>query len=66
MYTLIDGKRTSEVVVNGKVDSHKVKMAIAVFKNRDCTFSLTYGGLEEKFDLEIAEFEEFKKGFKIP
>jgi hypothetical protein len=63
---LIDSKQTSELIVNGKVDSHKVKMAIAVFKSKDCLFSLTYGGLEEKFEEELKAFEEFKKGFRTP
>lgn len=64
--SLIDSKHASEVLVSGKVDSHKVKMAVTAFKNRDCTFSLTYGGLEQNFEEELKEFVEFKKGFKIP
>ena len=63
---LIDSKPSSEILVTGKVDSHKVKMALAVFRNQDCIFSLTYGGLEEKFDEELKEFDEFKKGFRAP
>lgn len=63
---LIDGKHTSELLVSGKVESKKIKMAIAVFKDHDCMFSLTYGGLEEHFESELAQFEEFKKGFKVP
>lgn len=64
--SLIAGKYTSELLVSGKVDEHKVKMALAVFKDHDCLFSLTYGGLEDKFESEMNEFEEFKRGFKIP
>lgn len=62
----ISSKPSSEVLVVGKVDSHKVKMAISVFKTDDCLFSLTYGGLDEKFDQELKFFEDFKAGFQAP
>lgn len=62
---LIDSNKSSELLIQGKVDSHKVKMLIAVFRSKDCLFSLTYGGLLENFDLEFKEFEEFKKGFRV-
>lgn len=62
----IDSKPTSELLVAGKVDSHPVKMALAVFRDKDCLFSLTYGGLEENFNKEAGEFEAFKEGFRVP
>lgn len=62
----IDSKPTSELLVSGKVDSHPVKMALAVFRDKDCLFSLTYGGLEENFTKELKEFEAFKEGFRAP
>ena len=60
----IDGHPTTDLLVSGKIDSKKVRMAISVFKIGDCTFSLTYGGREEQFDSELPIFEEFKEGFK--
>jgi lipopolysaccharide export LptBFGC system permease protein LptF len=62
----IDSHRTSEVLVLGKIENRNVKMALAVFRDRDCIFSLTYGGLEENFDEEYNDFQIFKNGFKIP
>lgn len=62
----IDSKRSSELIVTGKEESQKVKMAITVFRSENCLFSITYGGLEEKFDEESKYFEQFKKGFHIP
>ncbi len=62
----IDSYPSAEVLVSGRVDSQKVKMAIAVFKTSQCTFSITYGGLENQFDAEWSEFVTFKKGFKAP
>lgn len=63
---LVSSKPSSDLIVTGKVDSHKVKMAISVFKTDDCLFSLTYGGLDDKFEQEIKFFEEFKAGFQTP
>ncbi len=63
---LIDTKQSAELLVSGKVDSHKVKMAIAVFQSKNCLISLIYGGLDEKFDEELNEFESFKNGFHTP
>lgn len=63
---LIDSRDSYDLVVLGKVDTHKVKMAISVFRSKNCTFSLTYGGLEEHFDSELKEFELFKLGFRAP
>ena len=63
---LIDSRDSYDLIVTGKVDTHKVRMAISVFRSKDCTFSLTYGGLEEHFDSELKEFELFKLGFRAP
>jgi hypothetical protein len=64
--SVIDSKPSYDLVVLGKVENQAVKMAISVFRSGDCTFSLTYGGIDSKFESELNLFHNFKKGFHAP
>lgn len=59
-------REASDTLAQGEVDGVKVKMRLVTFKKNNCSYSLVYGGVVEKFDEEVKFFESFLKNFKAP
>ncbi len=61
-----NSREALQTVAQGIVDGVLVKMKLVTFKKNNCSYSLVYGGVESKFDLEVQHFEKFLKEFKAP
>jgi hypothetical protein len=48
------------------LDGVAVQVALIIFKKNGCDYTLSYGGIEEKFKIEEQIFNQFTKNFKIP
>ena len=60
------GREALETTAAGQVDGVNVKMKLLTNKKNNCSYSLIYGGVTEKFDSELKFFDNFIKGFKAP
>lgn len=63
---IFNSREGMETLAQGKVDGVWVKMKLVTFKKNNCSYSLVFGGLRNKFDSEISYFNTFMKGFKAP
>ncbi len=61
-----NGRESLETLAQGNVDGVPVKMRVLTFKKNNCSYSLVYGGVKDKFNSEVSYFEQFLKGFKAP
>jgi hypothetical protein len=61
-----NSREAIDTLAEGLVDGVAVRMKLITFKKNNCSYSLVYGGLKEKFDAEIKYFNDFIKGFKAP
>lgn len=64
--TTFNGRAARMSVAQGTLDGVPVKMAFLVFKKNNCSYTLSYGGVEKQFSTEENYFEDFKNGFKAP
>lgn len=62
----IDNQNGYEVVASGFIDQSPVKLIVTTITNGRCNFTLSYGGLEDMFSVELPIYEKFKKGFSVP
>ncbi len=60
------GRESLETTAQGNVDGVAVKMRVLTFKKNNCSYSLVYGGVKDKFSTEITDFDRFLQGFKVP
>ncbi len=61
-----NGRESLETIAQGNVDGVAVKMRVLTFKKNNCSYSLVYGGVKDKFNSELGEFDHFLQGFKVP
>ncbi len=61
-----NGREAVRTVASGKVDGVDVKMQLLTFKKNNCNYSLSYGAVSSKYDLELSQFDQFMKGFQAP
>lgn len=60
-------ERTSiSTTTRGNLDGVPVQMSFIVFKKNNCVYSLSYGGVEQKFAAEHNIFKAFVDSFKAP
>lgn len=52
--------------LTGTVDGIDIKSEIVILKKNNCTYILTYIGIDEKFDINHLNFQTFLQGFKVP
>ncbi|WP_277576826.1 hypothetical protein [Bdellovibrio svalbardensis] len=65
--TLIyNGREARQSISKGELDGVPVQMALLIFKKNGCTYTMTYGGLQKQFPMELNDFEKFKVDFKAP
>ena len=50
----------------GSLDGVRVRLVVLVFKKNGCGYTVTYTGSNKSFDQNVANFQEFKKGFVAP
>ncbi len=60
------GRESLETVAQGSVDGVAVKMRVLTFKKNNCSYSLVYGGVKDKFSIDLIYFDRFLQGFKVP
>jgi len=53
-------------LIEGKLDGISVKMDVLTFKKNSCSYTLTYMGRSQGFEKDLATFESFIQGFKVP
>ena len=53
-------------VAEGFIDGVKVKINVLSFKKNNCSYSLIYGGVSDRFDSEAQVFKQFTESFKAP
>lgn len=61
-----NGREALRTVAFGKVDGIEVKMQLLTFKKNNCNYSLSYGALVTKYELELSYFDQFINGFQAP
>ena len=61
-----NGRESLETTAQGNVDGVAVKMRVLTFKKNNCSYSLVYGGVKDKFSIELGDFDHFLQGFKAP
>lgn len=61
-----NGRESLETFAQGNVDGVSVKMRVLTFKKNNCSYSLVYGGVKDKFNAELGFFDQFLKAFKAP
>lgn len=61
-----NGRESLETLAQGHVDGILVKLRVITFKKNNCSYSLVYGGVSEKFNSDLNSFDQFLKGFKAP
>lgn len=61
-----NGRAARQTVSKGTLDGVSVQMRLLVFKKNGCNYTLSFGGLENRFSSEEKYFETFLKGFKAP
>ena len=61
-----NGRECLETLAQGTVDGVTVQMRVVTFKKNNCSYSLVYGGVKEKFSTELNYFDQFLRGFKAP
>lgn len=62
----ISQQEAFEIIATGIVNESRIKTIVTTVKNNKCVFTLSYGGLEKNFNEELAYYEKFKRGFKVP
>ena len=63
---VFNGRESLETWAQGNIDGVAVKMRVLTFKKNNCSYSLVYGGVKDKFNSELGAFDQFLKGFKAP
>jgi hypothetical protein len=61
-----DARAARKTVARGTVDGVAVKLALLVYTKNGCNFTISYGGVERKFDKERSSFDEFLHNFRTP
>jgi hypothetical protein len=61
-----NGREAISTVAEGEVDGVPVKTQLVVLKKNNCNFTLSYGGLKNRFDTESKIFQTFPENFKAP
>ena len=61
-----NGRESLETTGQGNIDGVPVKMRVVTFKKNNCSYSLLYGGVKEKFAVELPAFDQFIRSFKAP
>lgn len=60
-------QRTARATIGeGFIDGVKVKLNVLSFKKNNCSYSLIYGGVADRFDSEQAQFKQFTENFRAP
>ncbi len=60
-------ERTSiSATTQGNLDGIPVQMSFLVFKKNSCVYSISYGGVEQKFNSELNTLKAFLDSFKAP
>lgn len=53
-------------IASGEVDGVPAKVKLVIFKRNNCSYTLTYAGIEKKFASEISFFDRFVESFRVP
>lgn len=53
-------------IAEGFIDGVKVKLNVLSFKKNNCSYTLIYGGVSDRFDSEASVFKKFTESFKAP
>jgi hypothetical protein len=61
-----DGRESHKTLAQGTVDGIPTKIQILVFKKNNCSYSLSYVGVEKSFDQDLPIFNKFLESFKAP
>jgi hypothetical protein len=51
---------------SGDVDGIPAKIKLVIFKRNNCSYTLTYAGIEKNFSAELSNFDRFVESFKVP
>lgn len=62
---LYNHRKSIQSLISGDVDGIHVKLLLIIFRKNQCTYTLTYGGVLEKFNDESQIFTDFVSHFRV-